>query len=68
MLPESHTPAQAVSKTCAEADPLAVQRLARRVVESLTLALQGSSVIQRAPSAVADAYVTARLSEDRFLE
>jgi putative acyl-CoA dehydrogenase len=52
----------------AQADPLAAQRLARGVVESLALALQGSIVIQAAPSAVADAYVTARLSEDRCLE
>ncbi len=51
----------------ARRDP-AAQGLARRVVESLALALQGAIVIKDAPSAVADAYVGARLGEDRGLE
>jgi putative acyl-CoA dehydrogenase len=46
----------------------ALQGLARRLVESLALALQGSIVIQEAPAAVADAYVRYHLGEDRCLE
>ena len=52
----------------AQADPVAVESLARRVVESLALALQGSLVIREAPNAVADAYAAARLDQDRHHE
>ncbi|MCD0449512.1 acyl-CoA dehydrogenase family protein [Actinocorallia sp. API 0066] len=50
------------------ADPAAGPALARRVVESLALALQGAVVIKEAPTAVADGFVAARLGEDRSLE
>ncbi|MGY1720197.1 acyl-CoA dehydrogenase family protein [Blastococcus sp. SYSU DS0552] len=52
----------------AQADPAAAPGLARRVVESLALALQGAVVIREAPGAVADAFVAARLGEERALE
>jgi putative acyl-CoA dehydrogenase len=47
-----------------QADPVGAPGLARRLVEWLALALQGSIVIREAPSAIADAYVAARLSVD----
>jgi putative acyl-CoA dehydrogenase len=46
----------------------AAQGMARRIVESLALALQASIVIREAPSAVADAYVAARMSHDRHFQ
>ncbi len=49
----------------AEADAGAQQAQARRVVESLALALQASLVVRHAPSGTADAFVAARLGEDR---
>ncbi|OBA90657.1 DNA alkylation response protein [Mycobacteriaceae bacterium 1482268.1] len=49
-------------------DAGAAQGSARRIVESLALALQASIVIREAPSAVADAYVAARISPARHLE
>ncbi|RAV00794.1 DNA alkylation response protein [Mycobacterium colombiense] len=52
----------------AGADAAAAQGQARRLVESLALALQASIVIREAPSAVADAFVAARMSDDRHLE
>ncbi|MWB99488.1 acyl-CoA dehydrogenase family protein [Agromyces seonyuensis] len=52
----------------AAADPDAAPALARRVCESLALALQGAVLIARAPAPVADAFVSARLGADRSLE
>ncbi|WP_455604121.1 acyl-CoA dehydrogenase family protein [Cellulosimicrobium funkei] len=49
----------------AGADAGAQQAQARRVVESLALALQASLVVRHAPSGTADAFVAARLGEDR---
>ncbi|MFD4991127.1 acyl-CoA dehydrogenase family protein [Cellulosimicrobium cellulans] len=49
----------------AASDAGAQQAQARRVVESLALALQGSLLVRHAPSATTDAFVTARLGEDR---
>ncbi len=49
----------------AGADAGAQQAQARRVVESLALALQASLVVRHAPSGMADAFVAARLGEDR---
>jgi putative acyl-CoA dehydrogenase len=49
----------------AASDAGAQQAQARRVVESLALALQGSLLVRHAPSATADAFVAARLGEDR---
>lgn len=43
-------------------------RLARRVVESIALALQASILIQEAPASVAEAFVSGRLSTSRGLE
>jgi putative acyl-CoA dehydrogenase len=54
-----------------EADGDAEQRIydsqfqARRVVEELALALQGSLLVRHSPPAVADAFCAARLGEDR---
>jgi putative acyl-CoA dehydrogenase len=54
-----------------EADGDAEQRMydtqfqARRVVEELALALQGSLLVRHSPHAVADAFCAARLGEDR---
>ncbi|WP_353707080.1 acyl-CoA dehydrogenase family protein [Cellulosimicrobium sp. ES-005] len=49
----------------AGADPGAQQAQARRVVESLALALQASLLVRHAPSGTADAFVAARLGDDR---
>ncbi|GAB3916225.1 acyl-CoA dehydrogenase [Microlunatus endophyticus] len=43
-------------------------RLARRVVESMALALQASVLIREAPDFIADGFIRARLSEDRGFE
>jgi putative acyl-CoA dehydrogenase len=50
------------------ADPAASAGQARRVVESLALALQGAVLIREAPDEIADAFVAARLGPDRSLE
>ena len=50
------------------ADPTAAAGTARRVVESLALALQAAILIREAPAPVADAFVAARLGPDRTLE
>ena len=42
-------------------DPEALEHRARRVVEDLALALQGSLLVRHAPAAVADAFCAARL-------
>jgi putative acyl-CoA dehydrogenase len=43
------------------ADPAELEHRARRVVEDLALALQGSLLVRHAPAAVADAFCAARL-------
>jgi putative acyl-CoA dehydrogenase len=50
------------------ADPLTLESRARRVVESMALALQGSLLVRHAPPAVADAFCAARLDRDAGLE
>jgi putative acyl-CoA dehydrogenase len=65
---DAHVAATRALLRCANADPVGAHGFARRIVESLALALQGSILIREAPSAVADAYVAARMSEDRCLE
>ncbi|MDR2279956.1 MAG: DNA alkylation response protein, partial [Gordonia sp. (in: high G+C Gram-positive bacteria)] len=47
----------------AAADPLNAPAAARRLTESLAIALQGSIVIRQAPSFVADAFVAGRIAE-----
>ncbi|WP_341257624.1 acyl-CoA dehydrogenase family protein [Gordonia malaquae] len=47
----------------AAADPLNAPAIARRLTESLAIALQGSIVIRQAPSFVADAFVAGRIAE-----
>jgi putative acyl-CoA dehydrogenase len=42
--------------------------LARRLVESMALALQGSILVREAPPAVADGFVLGRLGPDRCFE
>ncbi|MEV6350646.1 acyl-CoA dehydrogenase family protein [Actinoplanes sp. NPDC051851] len=49
-------------------DPSSAPATARRVVESLALALQATVLIREAPTAVADAFVAARLGPDRTFE
>jgi putative acyl-CoA dehydrogenase len=46
-------------------EPDAVERGARRLVESMALALQGSLVLRFAPPAVADVFCASRLDGDR---
>ncbi|MFT4124963.1 MAG: acyl-CoA dehydrogenase family protein [Gordonia sp. (in: high G+C Gram-positive bacteria)] len=49
-------------------EPAVAQRSARRVVEAMALALEASLLVRFSPSAVADAFIAARLGEDRGLE
>jgi putative acyl-CoA dehydrogenase len=65
---DAHVAATRALVDRARTDTPGAQALARRVVEALALALQGSVVIREAPHAVADAFVAARLGEDRCLE
>ncbi len=46
------------------ADPEAIEQRARRVVEHMALALQGSLLVRHAPPAVADAFCASRLAGD----
>ncbi|HEX4110791.1 MAG TPA: acyl-CoA dehydrogenase family protein [Solirubrobacteraceae bacterium] len=50
------------------ADREAVETRARRIVERMALALQGSLVVRHSPPAVADAFCASRLAGDRGLE
>jgi putative acyl-CoA dehydrogenase len=47
------------------ADPFGGAVQARRLVESMALDLQASLLVRTAPSAVADAFIAARMGEDR---
>ncbi|KRA23313.1 DNA alkylation response protein [Microbacterium sp. Root61] len=49
----------------AEADPAVAQTQARRVSEGLALAFQSSLMLRHAPSLDAEAFIAARLGEDR---
>ena len=49
------------------ADPEGLETRARRLVEQLALALQGSLLVRAAPSAVADAFCASRLAGDSGL-
>jgi putative acyl-CoA dehydrogenase len=49
------------------ADLEAIEARARRIVERMALALQGSLLVRHAPAAVADAFCTARLDADAGL-
>ncbi|MGL4305971.1 MAG: acyl-CoA dehydrogenase family protein [Mycobacteriaceae bacterium] len=49
-------------------DPLSAQDGARRLVEQMALALQASILIQQAPSYIADAFIAARISQNRCWE
>jgi len=54
-----------VQKLAAElSDPADMQARARRVVEGMALALQGSLIVRYAPSAVSDAFCASRLAGD----
>jgi putative acyl-CoA dehydrogenase len=50
------------------ADPATLESRARRVVEGMALALQGSLLVRGAPAAVADAFCASRLGGDGGLE
>ncbi len=50
------------------ADPDAIEVRARRVVEHMALALQGSLLVRHAPPAVADAFCASRLAGDAGLQ
>jgi putative acyl-CoA dehydrogenase len=61
----------ATSKLAGEigrADASAAQSQARRLVESMALALQASLLVRNTPTAVSEAFVAARLGEDRRQE
>jgi putative acyl-CoA dehydrogenase len=49
-------------------DPATLELRARRMVESMALALQASLLVRHAPPAVADAFCASRLGEDGGLE
>jgi putative acyl-CoA dehydrogenase len=49
-------------------DPATLELRARRIVESMALALQGSLLVRHAPPAVADAFCASRLGDDGGLE
>jgi putative acyl-CoA dehydrogenase len=49
----------------ADAEPEAAQAQARRLSESLALALQASLMLRHAPASSAGAFIGARLGEDR---
>ncbi len=50
------------------ADAAAIELRARRVVEQMALALQGSLLVRHAPSTVADAFCASRLNGDAGLQ
>jgi len=50
------------------ADVEAIEQRARRVVERMALALQGSLLVRHAPAAVADAFCASRLGRDAGLQ
>jgi putative acyl-CoA dehydrogenase len=50
------------------ADPEGIEARARRVVERMALALQGSLLVRHAPAPVADAFCAARLAGDAGLQ
>ncbi len=50
------------------ADPATLEPRARRVVEAMALALEGSLVVRHCPPAVADAFCASRLAGDSGLE
>ena len=50
------------------ADPQTLEQRARRVVEAMALALQGSLLVRHAPAAVADAFCASRLARDGGLQ
>jgi putative acyl-CoA dehydrogenase len=50
------------------ADEAAIELRARRVVERMALALQGSLLVRHAPAAVADAFCASRLAGDAGLQ
>ena len=52
----------------ARVSPADAQRLARRTVESMALALQASTLVRYSPAPVAEAFIAARLGPDRGLE
>ncbi len=49
-------------------DAAAAQRNARRVVESMALALEASLLVRFSPTEVAEAFIAARLGTDRGFE
>jgi putative acyl-CoA dehydrogenase len=49
-------------------DPATLEQRARRIVEGMALALQGSLLVRHAPAAVADAFCASRLGGDGGLE
>lgn len=49
-------------------EPAAAPGIARRTVESMALALQGSLMLRHAPNHVGDAFIAARIGEDRNYE
>jgi putative acyl-CoA dehydrogenase len=58
--------ANVLADLCVESE--AIELRARRVVEQMALALQGSLLVRHAPPAVADAFCAARLAGDAGLQ
>jgi putative acyl-CoA dehydrogenase len=54
-------------RRAAAADPADAARGARRLVESVAVALQGSLVVRHSPTAVAEAFLASRVAGDRGL-
>ncbi|WP_111720506.1 acyl-CoA dehydrogenase family protein [Homoserinimonas sp. OAct 916] len=54
-----------LARKISAADSGAAQFQARRLVEDMALALESSLLVRRAPSAIADAFISARLGTDR---
>ncbi|WP_229074920.1 acyl-CoA dehydrogenase family protein [Actinoplanes sp. DH11] len=65
---DTHVTATRHLITQAATSPSSAPAQARRVVESLALALQAAVLIREAPAPIADAFVAARLGPDRSLE
>ena len=66
-------PTRASTRSCARlraelADLEAIETRARRIVERMALALQGSLLVRHAPPAVADAFCASRLAGDGGLQ
>ncbi|HEY3737741.1 MAG TPA: acyl-CoA dehydrogenase family protein [Jatrophihabitans sp.] len=65
---DDHVKAARLLVEQARREPESAPRSARRIVEALALALQGSLLLRHAPSAIAEAFITGRLGSERAFE